>query len=311
MTLEQKDFRFSGHETFPCRYAWLPKAFAALKHNPSLFTDEEAAMIELGVGKNMVRSIRFWVVASGVATSGKGGIYAVTDFGHAIFDAGGFDPFMEDVRTLWLLHWQLSTNSQQPLFAWHFLLNQWQHPEISREYVLEVFTKEAARLGRDLSRVTLEQHFDTFLHSYVPTRSRKGDVQEDNLDCPLIELELIQNIGEHTNESGGRETIYAFRREDKPDLPPPLFAYCVGDYWAKWHASERTLTFRDVSVSPGSPGQIFKLPEAEIRHRLETIHIDSAGHFAYRESAVMQQLSRSGDCCIPLARVYERGGTSV
>ena len=304
-------FKFSGHETFPCRYAWLPKAFVALKQNARLFTDEEDAMIELGVGKNMVRAIRFWVDAVGVAEPTKGGAYAITPFGEAIFGRSGFDPFLEDGRTLWLIHWQLSTNSRQPLFAWHFLLNQWQQPEICREHVLEVFAREAARLDRELSRVTLEQHFDAFLHSYVPTRSRKGEVQEDNLDCPLVELELIHKIGERTMESGGREAIYAFRREDKPDLPPSLFAYCVGDFWAQWHAGEQTLSFRDVSVGVGSPGQIFKLPEADVRHRLEAIQVDSSGHFAYRESTAIQHLTRSGDCRTALARVYEQEGAIV
>jgi len=57
--------RFSGHETFPCRYAWLPKAYGALADSPTAFADEEEAMITLGVGKNMVRAIRFWVQRRG------------------------------------------------------------------------------------------------------------------------------------------------------------------------------------------------------------------------------------------------------
>jgi Protein of unknown function (DUF4007) len=293
MTTEQEVFRFSGHETFPCRYAWLPKAFSALKRNDRLFADEEEAMIALGVGKNMVRAIRFWVDAIGVARPVKGGgAHEITDFGETIFAPGASDPFLEDVRTLWLIHWQLATNVQQPLFAWHYLLNQWQHPEIGRHLVLQAFAKEAVRLDRDLSRVTLEQHFDTFLHSYVPTRSRKGEVQEDNLDCPLVELELIQKVGERKLESGGREMIYAFRREEKPEITPGLFAYCVGDFWEKCRSMEQTLSFRDVSVAPGSPGQVFKLPEADVRQRLETIEEDSGGQFSYRESASLQQLSR-------------------
>lgn len=52
-------YRFSGHETFACRYSWLPKAFAELSSSPLLFTNEENAMVRLGVGKNMVKSIRF------------------------------------------------------------------------------------------------------------------------------------------------------------------------------------------------------------------------------------------------------------
>jgi epsilon-lactone hydrolase len=54
--------KFSGHETFACRYAWLPKALQAVESNPRIFSDEDQAMVELGVGKNMVRSIRFWVL---------------------------------------------------------------------------------------------------------------------------------------------------------------------------------------------------------------------------------------------------------
>ncbi len=53
-------FRFTGHETFPCRYTWIPKAFTALEADPKTFADDEYAMVSLGVGKNMVRAIRFW-----------------------------------------------------------------------------------------------------------------------------------------------------------------------------------------------------------------------------------------------------------
>src|SRR4051812_40847827 len=69
----QMTYRISGHETFSFRYTWLPKAVRGLLTNPKLFTDEDEAMVVLGVGKNMVRSIRFWAQASGVSKStGKG-----------------------------------------------------------------------------------------------------------------------------------------------------------------------------------------------------------------------------------------------
>lgn len=288
-------FRFSGHETFPCRYAWLPKAFRALKANERAFADEEAAIVELGVGKNMVRAMRFWVQIAGVATPTNGG-YAVTDFGRAIFDTDGYDPYLEDVRTLWLIHWQISTQGSEPLFAWDFLLNRWQYPEISRTEVLRAFRQEADRLDRKLSDVTLQQHFDTFLHTYVPTRSPKGDIREDNLDCPLIELDLIQKVGERTlDKTGKREIVYAFRRESKPEISTELFLYCLHDFWQKHHPNERSLTFRHVAVVPGSPGQILKLPESDIRDRLEQITEDSHGMFQYRDSAAMQQITMQED----------------
>ena len=53
-------YRISGHESFPCRYAWLPKAVNRVLKKPDVFVDEQQAMVDLGVGKNMVRAIRFW-----------------------------------------------------------------------------------------------------------------------------------------------------------------------------------------------------------------------------------------------------------
>ena len=250
-------------------------------------------MVTLGVGKNMTRAIRFWVVTASVAQPAEGGGYSITPFGRALLDQGGFDPFLEDIRTLWLIHWKFSTNYEEPLFAWNYMLNHWSHPEISRTEAVRAFRKEAARMGRELSQITLEQHFDTFLHTYVPTRGRKGDIQEDNLDCPLVELELIERIGEKPVEgSDKREPIYAFRREAKPEITPGLFIYCLNDFWGRRHAREGTLSFRSISVGEGSPGQIFKLSESDIRERLGKLVKDSEGAFKYHESATQQYVER-------------------
>lgn len=67
----EKNYRISGHESFPCRYTWLPKAVRGLNADPTLFSNDEQAMVTLGVGKNMVRSIRFWILAAGVAAPQK------------------------------------------------------------------------------------------------------------------------------------------------------------------------------------------------------------------------------------------------
>jgi hypothetical protein len=192
------------------------------------------------------------------------------------------------------LHWKLATHSiQEPLFAWDFLINQWQSPDISRAAVLSAFRRFADREARPPSDVTLEQHFDTFLHTYVPTRSRKGEIQEDNLDCPLVELEFISAVGERRIEgTGKREPIYAFRIEDKPDITPEMFAFAMDDFWKSRRNTEGTLTFKDVTFGHGSPGQVFKLPEWAVRQRLEVISSDSSGPFRYVESATQQQISR-------------------
>lgn len=308
----EMNYRISGHEGFPCRYTWLPKVAHCLTRDDRLLADEERAMVELGVGKNMVRSIRFWAQSAGITNpQGRDGRLQLTPFAHVLLGDGGFDPFLEDIGTLWLLHWKLSTETRQPLLAWDFLLNRWQEPEIVPSTVLKALQKEAMRHCDKLSLVTLEQHLDTFLHTYVPTRGRKGEVQEDSLDCPLVELALIIKVGEREQEtqSNKRQTIYVFRREEKPDISAELFTYCLNDFWQARHLNEATLSFREVAYGHGSPGQIFKLPEEDVRARLETLDRLTGGVFTYSESASLQQIRRHRDQneADLLTSIYRRG----
>ncbi|MBI4659494.1 MAG: DUF4007 family protein [Verrucomicrobia bacterium] len=328
MTAE-KNYRISGHESFPCRYTWLPKAVRGVGENPRLFSNEEQAMVDLGVGRNMTRAIRFWAQAAGVVTPlPKNGGHSLTEFARVLFgqdsplpdfvhrkavanvgranlqvcstvqfnEENGLDPFLEDIRTLWLIHWNLSTDSANPLLAWDFLLNRWQEPELVPSKALKTLEHEAAMHEDRLSPVTVQQHFETFLHTYVPTRSRKGEVQEDNLDCPLVELELIVKVGERELDSaaGKREPIYAFRREEKPEITAELFVYCVNDFWQKRHGHEETLGFREIAHGHGSPGQIFKIPEEDVRTRVEALARQTDGFLIYQESAHAPHVRRHG-----------------
>lgn len=288
-------YRFSGHETFPCRYTWLPKAVQSLAPNPALFCSEDQAMVTLGVGKNMVRAIRFWADAAGVSLQSMDGTSTVSSFGSELLGKTGYDPFLEDAKTLWLIHWKIAT-SNEPLFAWDYLLNSWHRPDFTRSEAVQYLAEEASRIGKKLSRVTLENHFTTFLHTYVPTRTKKGEVLEDNLDCPLVELELVVKVGERTVvDSNRRESIYAFRVEEKPEISAELFVYCLNEFWTAQHPNESTLTFRDVCVGKGSPGQIFKLPEHSIRQRLEDWENERRGFFSFQESAALQRVVKRGE----------------
>ena len=293
-----KNYRISGHETFPCRYTWLPKAVRGVAKNPHLFADEDQAMVDLGVGKNMVRAIRYWAQATGmVEATVKGKTYGLSVFGTRLLSENGLDPFLEDIRTLWLVHWKLATNIANPLLAWDYVLNRWPEPEFVPNAILTVLHKEASRQSESPSLVTVEQHLDTFLHTYIPRRGRKGEVHEDSLDCPLVELEFIIKVGEREVDqvSGRREPIYAFRRDAKPDITLALFVYCLYDFWQTRHQAEATLLLREVAYGHGSPGQVFKLSEEEIRSRVEALEQHTKGFLTYTESVNTQQIRRNGE----------------
>lgn len=249
-------------------------------------------MIRLGVGKNMVHSVKFWADAAQVIQDCEGGGYQVSQFGRDILGYDGYDPFLEHPETLWLLHWKISTNPTRPLFHWQQLLNFWHRPEFTETEALS-FLEKALPKGREkIAKRTLSDGFRVFVNSYVPSRNRKNAIAEDNLDCPLVELNLIRNAGERRDAQENREMIYAFNHEPKPTITPELFAYCLADFWknnAKY-AEEKSLLARAICSEPGSPGQVFKLPELSVTHLLEGISTATQGCLVFEESQTQQQV---------------------
>jgi hypothetical protein len=310
-------YRFSGHETFPCRYAWLPKGVQAIRDDELIFSDMDKAIVLMGLGKNMVKALRFWVTAMKIAEPKPDIRYGlqVSEFGEKIFGTKrkkGYDPYLEDISTLWLLHWQLCAHDDEPIFAWEFLVSRFQEAEIRKSNVVPVMEREALQLNRPLSPVTLAQHFDVFLHSYVPTRGRKSEIAEDSLDCPLTELELIQYIGKRETSDEKSEPAYAFRREPKPEISPSLFAFCLNDFWNRGRTSASGIPLKDIATSAGSPGQVFKLPEDDIRERLFAIEKDTGGYFKFSDSSMIEQVTRNSDMDVDFLRnVYEGGLLNV
>lgn len=111
-------YSFSGHETFPFRYTWLPKGIQHLHDQPNLFIASDA-LVTLGVGKNMVKSIKHWCEATEVIERvDKKGNARVTDLGAKLLGPEGWDPYLENLGTLWLLHWQLVRNPNRSS-TWH------------------------------------------------------------------------------------------------------------------------------------------------------------------------------------------------
>ena len=104
-------YTFSGHESFPCKSLWLKKGYDFVNHERNFNAPD--AVIDLGVGKNMVSSIRFWLKSFGLYDGEH-----LSELADYLFDeVAGRDKYMEDLATLWLLHFtmQLFRKSRQTL----------------------------------------------------------------------------------------------------------------------------------------------------------------------------------------------------
>ncbi len=288
-------YAIAGHETFAFRFAWLPKAVEAVLDSPYAFSDETQAMIDLGVGKNMVRSIRFWAVGTGVIEPSDNGGFKLSRFGEQVFHPEtGLDPFLEDDQTLWLLHWQLA-HARRPLFAWDFLLNAWHEPELIPSSIMVAAARHLKKSGVRTSDSSLRGHLSVFFHTYHPARRKRGDVLEAGLDCPLVQLDLLEARGQRNSVKGRSENVYAFRRGKKPEIGDALFSYALCDFWRRVAPSEVAISFREIATRPHSPGQVFLLEDEEIRQRLDRLDDGSSGVLSYVESSLVQSIHRNGD----------------
>ena len=84
-----------------------PEAIHHVGQDSDLFSDESLAMVRLGVGKNMVRAIKFWAEMSGMIRFHEQEGGQVTPLGIQILGHEGHDPYLENIQTLWLIHWKL------------------------------------------------------------------------------------------------------------------------------------------------------------------------------------------------------------
>lgn len=113
--------KFRGHETFFIRKGWLTKGMKYVKRHPDVFVSkEEKPMDVLGIGSNMVKSLRYWMQAVGITkepTHGKR-TQQFTPLGELIYR---YDRYIEEQGTLSLLQYELASN-QEEATAWYFSL---------------------------------------------------------------------------------------------------------------------------------------------------------------------------------------------
>lgn len=295
-------FIYTGHQSFGLRISWLPKAVAAIENNIDPFSDPRQGMKILGLGKNMVESLEFWVRATGVAKK-VGAKWELTEFALKVLSRkNGFDPFLENQQTLWLLHWNLCSGwcedgvTKRP-YAWHFFANVFLDDEIVASEAVDHFAGAVSAQPKLLSAVTLRQHLDIFIRTYVSGESAGSrSIPEDALDSPLTTLGLIKRNGEKKSANGRREVVYRVNSGPKSTISTDTFRYCLQEWWTCVHATEQRLTLRDISFSEGGPGRAFRLPEMDIHSRLTVLASDYPKEWKLIESQNQRGIERLASC---------------
>lgn len=273
-------YSFGGHETFSLRYGWLKKAADFVSRDELIFSRDNA-LVSLGVGKNMVRAIRHWAVASGILKeqtvpgSGTRGGLQVSDLGKALLLDQGWDPFFEDPASLWLIHWSLVSNLTRAT-VWYLSFTVYQETEFDKGGLVRFLKSRLKRVPVRVLDSVLEREVDCLARTYaVVSRGRKQD--SDQADCPLVDLSLLQTV----DETGKTR----FNIGPKDSLPAAVLGYALAEYFAHRGGSQRTFTVDECLYGPGSPGQAFKLDEATFLDYLDQLESLTNSAMKVSESA--------------------------
>lgn len=249
---------FSGHETFPFRYTWLPKCIRNLTKYPDLFLRDDAIVI-LGVGKNMVQSMRYWCESLGLIEIPERGIFTATQLGNSLFGEDGWDPYLEHPATLWLLHWKLASNLEKGS-TWYLAFTRWGAPSFTKEQLRNwIFTLATENSSTRVTKNSLKRDIDVFLRTYVQS-GKKTKFLEDSYDCPLVELGLISEID---------QDVYEFTKNNRNSLPDEILLYALNEFWEINSQKQRSVSFENLQYGPGSPGRVFGLTENSLYDRIE------------------------------------------
>lgn len=257
---------FARHETFHPRFGWFRKAFVAAGTDPDMFNHDDAT-VRLGVGKNMVRSLRFWGTASHLlvdeAIDGTRQRHSKpTNVAAALLQPDGLDPYMENRATWWWLHWLLN-GPDCHLPVWWMILHELPVVEFDDDLLVQacqqVITTSTWNTPNESS---IAKDVSAFVRTYGNITSKRVKF-DDQFGCPLRDLNLL---------TASPTSGYRLATERPASLPAAIVLTAILDYVLMSQVDHaNTVSLVRVATDSGGPGRAFRINDNDIADLIEPI----------------------------------------
>ncbi|MBD8083023.1 DUF4007 family protein [Chryseobacterium caseinilyticum] len=264
--------RFSGHDTFHCKQQWLLKGVRFIEECENVaFNDTSKAIKFLGVGKNMVSSVKYWLESFYITSSHK-----ITPIGDFLLGLNGLDPYLEDEGTLWLLQFYLCHTGYASIF--NILFTDYFKDKVSYEFTEEKVINFLRKMIEDsdlkaVSPNTLSTDFKVFIRSYLSI-SKDSKTLEDDFNSPLLELNLIES-----SEKDVFRINKTFRH-----IPPYIFAFAVMEIADG--LNKNTLSYKLLQETIGN---YFCMTNDSLEEQLQKLK-ETSDNFVYNEDGGMANI---------------------
>lgn len=270
---------FSGHESFVCKQFWLKKIYDF--SNAKLSFNDENAVVQLGVGKNMVASLRYWGRAFGILDESDG----PTQIAEYLFGRRGKDLYLEDYATIWLLHYYLVKTNKFSVSTLVFNEFRKERIEFTRDQLVNFFIRKSKEYETNTDNEnTIERDANVFIRMYSkPQKGENFEIEDDFLGI-LIDSDLIKRYKQRGLD-GKLIEWYKIESEDRVDIPHQIVLYAILDNYPE----QSSITFRELLTGQNSPGAVFALNADGLFYKLQEI-ADNYKSIVYTETAGNQIL---------------------
>lgn len=301
LSIESSSLKFSGHQTFPIRYGWIYKIIQEVIAGNSISSSRnvDTQMVSMGMGKNMVLSVRHWVRALNLVdcTDKKNLEYKLTDLAKKLFVGNdAYDEYLDKTGTIWLLHWLMQSINVQSaeLNAARWFFNYFNGLNVDKLQLAKDIQLSLANHSKEITEATLKKDIDCLLQMYGVKTKSASKVNEDTFTSPFTELGLIT-----------QETAKDYRAElsKQKSLPIAIFAYAVIDYMSRRQCDKNgkkinnnnTISFDALLTDVGSPGRVFRLSTAGLSEKLDELEVLTAGMIAWTDTQGLRQVQHNFD----------------
>ena len=226
-----------------------------------------------GLGQNMAKSARFWLKATSILEENTQTKTAkFTDFGWSLFGSEGQDRYLEDLASVWRVHWRLTLNSRlAPSWFWYF--NFFGRQSFDRQDLID----DISSINSAGEKV-IKRDVDCFVRSYISS-PEVTIFNEDNMQSPLSDLSLL---------APGAGNVLRARRSSRRDISKPLLAAVLLRLWNSLNRSSRTISLEACHDQPFSPGRVFLMDRSSLENAIEELEKENIGLKLDRSSGLSQ-----------------------
>lgn len=261
--------RFSGHETFIVRTFWPKKGYDFIMEEGDF--NAKDAVVKLGVGKNMVSSINYWMKSLNIVDESNGEPTFFADF---IFGETGNDLFLEDIGSVWLLHYYLIKLKYASIYSLAFNKFRKERSLFTKSQLHSFIKRHFDKQNNNgYNSNTIDKDAGVFLRTYnTPDyKSIKKDY-EDEIGGLFLELELMSSKRD-VDLDGKKVDWFDLTGKERPSLPAEIVLFAILDSFAE----SQNISFRRLEIEENSPGMVFALSKEGLYIKLKEIESNIEG----------------------------------